>query len=61
MNKTIKQQTEYAEALVDTLDDETSVLDLLDALAVEGLMLVKSESGNPASEAYMSLLSKVSA
>lgn len=56
-------QTELAKELVEDLmanywPDPITYVELLDALAMNGMALVKPESQNVASEAYLQTLSK---
>jgi butyrate kinase len=59
-NKKVQEQIEFSKQLLEMLDEEElSSLDILDALASSGLFLSKAEAGtNPASEAYISRLTK---
>ena len=59
-NKKVQEQIEFSKQLVELLDEEElSFLDVLDSLASAGLVLSKAEAGtNPASEAYISRLTK---
>jgi hypothetical protein len=55
LTQKMQEQIDYAEVLVENLY-ETTILDILDALAVSGYTLEKAEGENHASLAYISLL-----